>query len=53
MILFLAFSSAQLVCLGIFGEYLGRTHMQVKNRPLFIVKEIFARSATSAPTKKN
>jgi polyisoprenyl-phosphate glycosyltransferase len=54
LLMFLVFSAAQLACLGIIGEYLGRTHMQVKNRPLFIVKEIFARRdppARGAPPK--
>ena len=51
--MFLAFSAVQLACLGVIGEYLGRTHMQVKNRPLFVVKEIFARRepARGAPPK--
>ncbi|MDR2529258.1 MAG: glycosyltransferase family 2 protein [Synergistaceae bacterium] len=28
----------QLICLGIMGEYVAKIHMQVKNRPLFVVK---------------
>jgi polyisoprenyl-phosphate glycosyltransferase len=34
-------SSCQLVILGIVGEYLGRLYIQAKNRPLFVVAEIF------------
>ena len=34
------FSTAQLVCLSIFGEYLGRTYMQAKGRPLYMIDEI-------------
>lgn len=34
------FSSLQLICIGVIGEYIGRTYMQVKKRPLFIVREI-------------
>jgi hypothetical protein len=30
---------AQLLCLGIFGEYLGRTYAENKRRPLFFVRE--------------
>ncbi|MDR1732549.1 MAG: glycosyltransferase family 2 protein [Synergistaceae bacterium] len=29
----------QLTCLGIIGEYLAKVHMQVKNRPAFVIKE--------------
>ena len=36
------FSTAQLICLSIIGEYLGRTYMQVKGRPLFIIDEVIA-----------
>ena len=31
----------QLVCLGIFGEYLGRVYGEVKHRPLYVVQERF------------
>lgn len=34
------FSTAQLICLSIFGEYLGRTYMQAKGRPLYMIDEI-------------
>lgn len=34
------FASLQLICIGVIGEYIGRTYMQVKKRPLFIVREI-------------
>jgi polyisoprenyl-phosphate glycosyltransferase len=29
----------QLVCLGVFGEYLGRTYWEMKRRPLYLVQE--------------
>lgn len=32
-----AFSTLQLVCLGILGEYLGRTYAVLQNRPTYIV----------------
>jgi dolichol-phosphate mannosyltransferase len=35
--------SLQMVCLGIFGEYLGRLYEQSKNRPLFIVEDVVGR----------
>lgn len=38
------FSSAQLLCVGIIGEYVGRTYMQVKSRPLFMVDEVVGRN---------
>ena len=36
------FSTAQLICLSIFGEYLGRIYMQGKNRPLYLIDDIAA-----------
>ena len=32
-------SGVQLLCLGILGEYLSKTYLEVKNRPKYIVKE--------------
>ena len=29
----------QLICLGIMGEYIAKIHMQVKNRPLCVIKD--------------
>lgn len=29
----------QLLCIGILGKYLGRIYIQVKNRPIYIIKE--------------
>ncbi|HKT54596.1 MAG TPA: glycosyltransferase family 2 protein [Caulobacteraceae bacterium] len=39
------FSTAQLVCLAIFGEYLGRAYMQGKQRPLYLIDEIVVQGA--------
>jgi polyisoprenyl-phosphate glycosyltransferase len=41
----LIFSSVQLFSLAVIGEYLGRTYMQTKQRPLFIIREIATLSA--------
>ncbi|MDR0219876.1 MAG: glycosyltransferase family 2 protein [Lachnospiraceae bacterium] len=32
-------SGIQLFCIGIMGEYMAKTYMEVKNRPLYIIKE--------------
>ena len=34
------FASLQLICIGVIGEYIGRTYIQVKNRPLFIIRQV-------------
>jgi dolichol-phosphate mannosyltransferase len=41
LLLFLMFSGVQLLCISIIGEYVGRTYMQTKGRPLFIIKEVY------------
>lgn len=40
LFLFLLISSVQLICLGLVGEYLARTYIQGKNRPVYITKNI-------------
>ena len=32
-------SGVQLFCLGIVGQYLSKTYMEVKHRPIYLVKE--------------
>lgn len=39
-IIVLAFGAIQMLCLAIMGEYLGRTYMQTKQRPLFVIQSI-------------
>lgn len=40
IVLLLFFSSVQLFCIGIIGEYVGRTFEQSKDRPIYIAKEV-------------
>lgn len=40
MVVVLILGSAQLMVLGVMGEYLGRLYIQSKNRPLFIIEEV-------------
>ena len=40
IVLILLLSSMQLFCIGIIGEYVGRTFEQTKDRPIYIAKEI-------------
>lgn len=40
IVLTLLLGAVQLFCIGIIGEYVGRTFEQTKNRPIFIAKEV-------------
>ena len=40
IVVVLTFSAIQLFALGIIGEYIGRIFIQVKGRPMFIIKQI-------------
>ena len=40
IVLILLLGAIQLFCIGIIGEYVGRTFEQSKDRPIFIAKEI-------------
>lgn len=40
MAVVLILGSAQMLLIGVIGEYLGRLYMESKNRPLYIVKDI-------------
>jgi polyisoprenyl-phosphate glycosyltransferase len=45
---FLVFSGAQLLVLGVIGEYVGRTYVESKRRPLFVVREIATQASLVA-----
>ena len=40
IVLILFFAAIQLICIGIIGEYVGRTFEQSKDRPIYIAKEV-------------
>lgn len=42
IVLILFLGSMQLFCIGIIGEYVGRTFEQTKNRPIYLAKEILS-----------
>jgi dolichol-phosphate mannosyltransferase len=40
MLVVLLLNSAQLIVIGIMGEYLGRTYLETKRRPLFVIDRV-------------
>ncbi len=39
MSIFSFIGGMQLLCLGIIGQYLAKTYLETKNRPLYLIKE--------------
>jgi len=48
MTLMLILGGAQLMLLGVFGEYLGRLYIEAKRRPLFVVDRVLTQKPASA-----
>lgn len=44
--------SAQLVCLGLLGEYIARIYEEAKGRPLYVFKQTPAASHHSATLRR-
>jgi dolichol-phosphate mannosyltransferase len=49
MLATVALGAMNLVCLGILGEYLGRVYEQVKQRPLYLIREVVHVPDPAAP----
>ncbi len=49
IVLILLLGSIQLFCIGIIGEYVGRTFEQSKQRPIYIAKEVLSYSEPKKP----
>ena len=52
VLLILFFASVQLFCIGIIGEYVGRSFEQSKNRPIYIAKEVLGEDNTPCEQEK-
>jgi polyisoprenyl-phosphate glycosyltransferase len=52
MLVVLLLNSAQLIVIGIMGEYLGRTYLESKRRPLFVVERVIRGGGKSESAAK-
>jgi dolichol-phosphate mannosyltransferase len=48
MLVVLLLNSAQLIVIGIMGEYLGRTYLETKRRPLYVIQSIVSEGQAQA-----
>lgn len=46
------FASVQMLCLALIGEYVGRTYIQSKGRPLYVVSEVRVGGALALPGRE-
>ena len=51
--LILLLGGIQLLCIGIIGEYLARTYVEVKKRPIYIIKDIISNEGNKKNYEKN
>jgi dolichol-phosphate mannosyltransferase len=49
MVVVLLLNSATLKVIGIMGEYLGRTYLESKRRPLFVIERVVRKGAEAVP----
>jgi len=49
--LFVFFGSAQMLVLGVVGEYVGRIFMATKSRPLYLISEVVGAAASASEVR--
>jgi len=47
------FGSLQLIGVGILGEYVGRTYMEAKRRPIYLIRKTYQESHFSGRSKRS
>ena len=51
--LILLLGGIQLLCIGIIGEYLARTYVEVKKRPIYLIKNVISNKGNKKNYEKN